>query len=208
MEEEVKNTEEMNSFTNEERIEKSVEVKEEAKEEAPPSKKVKEKRKKIDKEKDELIKANLDLKEKVLRITAEMQNIKRRSEIDLANAYKYDGFDLMEKILPILDNFERALSIKQEGTEKFLEGFKMIYDNLRNILLSKGVTEIECIHKEFDPNMMNAVMTDTNNDFANNIVLDCLQKGYMYQDKILRPAMVKVNERDITQENNERNDEK
>ena len=50
-------------------------------------------------------------------------------------------------------------------------------------------------------------MTDTNNDFANNIVLDCLQKGYMYQDKILRPAMVKVNERDITQENNERNDE-
>lgn len=208
MEEEVKNTEEMNSFTNEERIEKSVEVKEEEKEEAPPRKKVKEKRKKIDKEKDELIKANLDLKEKVLRITAEMQNIKRRSEIDLANAYKYDGFDLMEKILPILDNFERALSIKQEGTEKFLEGFKMIYDNLRNILLSKGVTEIECIHKEFDPNMMNAVMTDTNNDFANNIVLDCLQKGYMYQDKILRPAMVKVNERDITQENNERNDEK
>ena len=207
MEEEVKNTEEMNSFTNEERIEKSVEVKEEAKEEAPPRKKVKEKRKKIDKEKDELIKANLDLKEKVLRITAEMQNIKRRSEIDLANAYKYDGFDLMEKILPILDNFERALSIKQEGTEKFLEGFKMIYDNLRNILLSKGVTEIECMHKEFDPNMMNAVMTDTNNDFANNIVLDCLQKGYMYQDKILRPAMVKVNERDITQENNERNDE-
>ena len=207
MEEEVKNTEEMNSSANEERIEKSVEVKEEAKEEAPPRKKVKEKRKKIDKEKDELIKANLDLKEKVLRITAEMQNIKRRSEIDLANAYKYDGFDLMEKILPILDNFERALSIKQEGTEKFLEGFKMIYDNLRNILLSKGVTEIECIHKEFDPNMMNAVMTDTNNDFANNIVLDCLQKGYMYQDKILRPAMVKVNERDITQENNERNDE-
>ena len=207
MEEEVKNTEEMNSSANEERIEKSVEVKEEAKEEAPPRKKVKEKRKKIDNEKDELIKANLDLKEKVLRITAEMQNIKRRSEIDLANAYKYDGFDLMEKILPILDNFERALSIKQEGTEKFLEGFKMIYDNLRNILLSKGVTEIECIHKEFDPNMMNAVMTDTNNDFANNIVLDCLQKGYMYQDKILRPAMVKVNERDVTQENNERNDE-
>ena len=209
MEEEVKNTEEMNSFTNEERIEKSVEVKEEAKEEAPPRKKVKEKRKKIDKEKDELIKANLDLKEKVLRITAEMQNIKRRSEIDLANAYKYDGFDLMEKILPILDNFERALSIKQEGTEKFLEGFKMIYDNLRNILLSKGVTEIECLHKEFDPNMMNAVMTDTNEDFPNNVVLEVLQKGYMYQDKILRPAMVKVNEREnLTQENNdERNDE-
>lgn len=208
MEEEVKNTESVNSKTNEEKNEEPVVKQEEVKEEAQSRKKVKEKRKKIDKEKDELIKANLDLKEKVLRVTAEMQNIKRRSEIDLANAYKYDGFDLMEKILPILDNFERALSIKQEGTEKFLEGFKMIYDNLRNILLSKGVTEIECIHKEFDPIVMNAVMTDTNLDFANNVVLDVLQKGYMYQDKMLRPAMVKVNEREnVTQENNERNDE-
>lgn len=206
MEEEVKNTETMNS--SEEKVEESAKVeKDEIKEEAPPRKKVKEKRKKQDKEKDELIKANLDLKEKVLRITAEMQNIKRRSEIDLANAYKYDGFDLMEKLLPILDNFERAISIKQEGTEKFLEGFKMIYDNLRNILLSKGVTEIECLHKEFDPSTMNAVMTDTNEDYQNNVVLDVLQKGYMYQDKILRPAMVKVNERNVTQENDERNDE-
>ena len=202
MEEEIKKTEEENAPNKEQVVQEEQNPKPEL-----PKKKVKEKRKKIDKEKDELIKANLDLKEKVLRITAEMQNIKRRSEIDLANAYKYDGFDLVEKILPILDNFERALSIKQEGTEKFLEGFKMIYDNLQNILLSKGVTEIECIHKEFDPNMMNAVMTDTNNDFANNIVLECLQKGYMYQDKIIRPAMVKVNERNVTQENDERNDE-
>ena len=191
MEEEIKKTEEENAPNKEQVVQEEQNPKPEL-----PKKKVKEKREKIDKEKDELIKANLDLKEKVLRITAEMQNIKRRSEIDLANAYKYDGFDLVEKILPILDNFERALSIKQEGTEKFLEGFKMIYDNLQNILSSKGVTEIECIHKEFDPNMMNAVMTDTNNDFANNIVLECLQKGYMYQDKIIRPAMVKVNERD------------
>ena len=199
MEEEIKKTEEENAPNKEQ------DVKEEMKNPEPelPKKKVKEKRKKIDKEKDELIKANLDLKEKVLRITAEMQNIKRRSEIDLANAYKYDGFDLMEKILPILDNFERALSIKQEGTEKFLEGFKMIYENLRNILFNKGVTEIDCFHKEFDPNMMNAVMTDTNDEYANNVVLEVLQKGYMYQDKILRPAMVKVNERDNTQNNND-----
>ena len=207
MEDEVKNTEAVSSSSNEEKEEVVEEKTEEVQKEAPPRKKIKEKRKKIDKEKDELIKANLDLKEKVLRITAEMQNIKRRSEIDLANAYKYDGFDLMEEILPILDNFERALSIKQEGTEKFLEGFKMIYDNLRNILLSKGVTEIECLHKEFDPSTMNAVMTDTNEDYPNNVVLEVLQKGYLYQDKILSPAMVKVNERNVTQEDKERNDE-
>ena len=186
------------TFNDEEKTNEEIEQ-----EESTTRKKVKEKRKKIDKEKDELIKANLDLKEKVLRITAEMQNIRRRSEIDLANAYKYDGFDLMTSILPILDNFERAISIKQEGTEKFLEGFKMIYENLRNILFNKGVTEIDCFHKEFDPNMMNAVMTDTNDEYANNVVLEVLQKGYMYQDKILRPAMVKVNERDNTQNNND-----
>ena len=143
MEEEVKNTEVKDTSPNvaEENIQHN---------EMPDKKKEKEKHKKIDKEKDELIKANLDLKEKVLRITAEMQNIKRRSEIDLANAYKYDGFDLMEKILPILDNFERALSIKQEGSGKFLEGFKMVYNNLRDILLSKGVKEIECL-QAFSP---------------------------------------------------------
>ena len=199
MEEEMKKKEVVEStFNDEEKAKEEIEQ-----EESTTRKKVKEKRKKIDKEKDELIKANIKKKKKVLRITAEMQNIRRRSEIDLANAYKYDGFDLMTSILPILDNFERAISIKQEGTEKFLEGFKMIYENLRNILFNKGVTEIDCFHKEFDPNMMNAVMTDTNDEYANNVVLEVLQKGYMYQDKILRPAMVKVNERDNTQNNND-----
>ena len=188
MEEEVKenNTEPIQNDT----VVEEQPVKEESR------KKVKEKRKKIDKEKDELIKANLDLKEKVLRITAEMQNIRRRSEIDLANAYKYDGFDMVEKLLPIIDNFERALKIKQEGTEKFLEGFRMIYDNLISILISKGVVEIECFHKEFDPNIMNAVVTGNDPELENNVVLEVLQKGYMYQDKILRPAMVKVNEKE------------
>lgn len=159
-------------------------------------KKVKEKRKKIDKEKDELIKANLELKEKVLRITAEMQNIKRRGEIDLANAYKYEGLDLIEKLLPVIDNFERAMNIKVKGTEKFLDGFKMIYDNLIDILKAKGVGEIEAFDKEFDPNIMNAVLTETNEEKENNIVLDVLQKGYIYKDKLIRPAMVKVNERE------------
>ena len=199
MEEEMKKKEVVEStFNDEEKAKEEIEQ-----EESTTRKKVKEKKKKIKKKKYEIIKTNIKKKKKVLRITAEMQNIRRRSEIDLANAYKYDGFDLMTSILPILDNFERAISIKQEGTEKFLEGFKMIYENLRNILFNKGVTEIDCFHKEFDPNMMNAVMTDTNDEYANNVVLEVLQKGYMYQDKILRPAMVKVNERDNTQNNND-----
>ena len=159
------------------------------------AKKIKIKKPKIDKEKDELIKANLELKEKVLRITAEMQNMKRRYDLEISNIYKYEGEDLITKILPVIDNFERALNIKVEGGEKFTAGFKMIYDNLTEILKSKGIKEIACLHEEFNPASMNAVMTDTNPDLANNIVLEVLQKGYMYNDKIIRPAMVKVNER-------------
>ncbi len=161
-------------------------------------KKEKNKKEKVkhDKEKEELRLANIELKEKILRITAEMQNMKKRSEADLATAYKYDGADLAEKILPVLDNFERALSIKQEGAEKFLSGFKMIYENLVNILNEKGIHEIEVVGSLFDPNIMNAVLTEQNNEVDDNIVLECLQKGYMYNDKLIRPAMVKVNERE------------
>lgn len=163
----------------------------------PKEDKKKEKKKKLfDKEKEELRSANLELKEKVLRITAEMQNMRRRYDLDLANAYKYDGFDLAEKLLPIIDNFERAMNVKQEGMEKFLEGFKMIYSNLVEILKNKGIVEVDALNKSFDPNVMNAVMTETNNEKENNIVLEVLQKGYIYNDKLIRPAMVKVNERE------------
>ncbi len=158
-------------------------------------KKFKEKKKKIDKEKEELRVANLELKEKVLRITAEMQNMRRRYDLDIMALHKYDGIDIVEKLLPVIDNFERAINIKTPENEKFLTGFKMIYDNLINILKEKGITELDVIAKPFDPNIMNAVMTEENKEKENNIVLDCLQKGYMYNDKLIRPAMVKVNER-------------
>lgn len=200
MEEQVKtNTEETLETKEENKTNiKNENVEEPIKEEAPPKEeKKKEKKKKIfDKENDELRKSNLELKEKVLRITAEMQNMRRRYDLDKENLYKYDGFDLIEKILPILDNFERALKIKTEGSEKFLEGFKMIYDNLISILNAKGVTEVTCLNKEFDPNIMNAVTTEINNEVAENTVLEVLQKGYMYNNRLVRPAMVKVSERE------------
>lgn len=200
MEEEVKATAEENitseSVENDQTIAKNME--ESNKEETPvKEEKKKEKKKKFfDKEKEEFRQANLELKEKVLRITAEMQNMRRRYDMDMQSLYKYDGFDLVEKILPILDNFERALKIKTEGSEKFLEGFKMIYDNLVSILNSKGITEVECLNKEFDPNIMNAVVTEVNNEVAENTVLEVLQKGYMYNDRLIRPAMVKVSEKE------------
>jgi len=157
-----------------------------------PTRKEHKKKKKQDKEREELIKTNQELQEKLLRINAEMQNMRRRFDTDLSNAYKYDGYDLIEKILPIIDNFERAMSIKVEGTEKFLDGFKMIHENLIFILKAKGINEVECLNKLFDPSSMNAVVTEVNNDFTENTVLEVLQKGYTYHERLIRPAMVKV----------------
>ena len=78
---------------------------------------------------------------------------------------------------------------------KFLSGFKMIYANMIEILKTFDVREVEALHNPFDEKSMNAVLVDNDEEFENNIVLDVLQKGYMYKDKVIRPAMVKVNQR-------------
>ncbi len=158
----------------------------------------KEKKKKENKEVEKLKEQNKELSEKVLRVTAEMQNMRRRYDEEISRIYKYDGEDLAKKLLPVIDNFERAISLDDSniGDEqrKFLEGFKMIYAGMLTILKEKGITEIECLGKQFDPNFMDAILTDNIIEEEQNVVLDVLQKGYMYNDKVIRPAMVKVNE--------------
>lgn len=160
--------------------------------------KPKKKEKKTNKELEKLQNENTILNEKVLRITAEMQNMRRRYDEEISNIYKYNGMEFVKKILPIIDNFERAISQDDNNLNdelsKFLEGFKMIYGNFKNILNEMGVKEIDSLHKEFDPNTMNAVLTDKDENYESNIVLDVMQKGYIYNDKVVRPAMVKVNE--------------
>ncbi|MCI8575510.1 MAG: nucleotide exchange factor GrpE [Bacilli bacterium] len=140
---------------------------------------------------------NATLNDKVLRINAELQNIKRRNSEEIARLLKYDGEALIKKILPVIDNFERAINMDDDNLEdevsKFLSGFKMIYSNLKNILEEMEVKEIECIGQPFDPSNMEAVLTEHDDTKEENIVLDCLQKGYTYKDKTIRPAMVKVN---------------
>ena len=124
--------------------------------------------------------------EKVVRLSAEIQNMRRRYEDELS--------DLVKSLLPIIDNFERAIAMDNSENDKYLEGYKMIYTNMLTILKNIGVTEIECLHKPFDPKFMDAVLTENIIEEEQGIVLDVLQKGYMYKDKLLRPAMVKVNE--------------
>lgn len=142
-------------------------------------------------------KQNAELNEKILRLNAEMANIKRHAMEDRERFMKYEGEEILTKLLPMVDNFERAIALEQSENEelnKFLEGFKMIYANLLTTLKSVGVEEIEALGKPFDPNKMEAVLTESIVEEETNVVLDVLQKGYIYKDKVLRPAMVKVNE--------------
>lgn len=145
-----------------------------------------------------LQKINVELSDKVLRLTAEMQNMSRRHEAEKANIYKYDGEKLVKEILPIIDNFERAIALDEanltDELSKFLAGFKMIYTSLLGTLKNLGVVEIEAQGNPFDPNTMEAIMTANVMDEEQGVVLDVMQKGYMYNDKVIRVAMVKVNE--------------
>jgi len=123
--------------------------------------------------------------------------MKRRSEEDRAKLLKYDGEAVILKMITILDNFEHAIKMDDndlsDEVSKFLSGFKMIYGNMVDALKSIEVEEIDCLHKPFDEASMNAVLVDQTEEYENDIVLDILQKGYMYKDKVIRPAMVKVN---------------
>ena len=168
----------------------------------PEQEKGKEKKKKKEhhnnKELEKLKEENAMQNEKILRLSAEMQNMRRRADEERSKLLKYDGEAIIMNMLTILDNFEHAINMDDtnltDEVSKFLSGFKMIYANMSDSLKSVGVTEIECLHMPFDEMKMNAVLIDHSNDFENNIVLDVLQKGYMYKDKVIRPAMVKVNQ--------------
>lgn len=141
---------------------------------------------------------NKTLQERVLRLNAEMQNMSRRYEETISKLRKYDGEDFAKEILPVLDNFERAIKLDDndltDELSKFLSGFKMIYTNFVNILNSKDIKEIDCLNKEFDSNFMEAVLTSKEEEIPKNQVMEVLQKGYMYKDKLLRAAMVRVSE--------------
>ena len=122
----------------------------------------------------------------------------RRYEETISKLRKYDGEDFAKEILPVLDNFERAIKLDDndltDELSKFLSGFKMIYTNFVNILNSKDIKEIDCLNKEFDSNFMEAVLTSKEEGIPKNQVMEVLQKGYMYKDKLLRAAMVRVSE--------------
>ena len=139
-----------------------------------------------------------ELKEALLRNQAELQNYKRRKDEETDRLQKYKNEELIKELLPIVDNFERAIKMDDDDlsdeVSKFLSGFKLIYGNTINILNKFDVKAIEADGVEFDPNYHHAVLTEHNENKPEGVVLEVLQKGYIYKDRVIRPAMVKVNE--------------
>ena len=135
-----------------------------------------------------------ELTDRLTRQMAEFDNFRKRTEKEKSQMYEIGAKDIIEKILPVVDNFERGLdAVKEEDKEDpFIQGMEMVYKQLMTVLGELGVKPIEAIGKEFDPNLHNAVMHVEDENFGENIIAEEFQKGYMYRDSVVRHSMVKV----------------
>lgn len=131
------------------------------------------------------------LKNSLTRLQADFANYKRRNEKEKQDIYKYASESLIIKLLNISDNFDRALKDVEEENS-FVEGIKMIKDELDSVLEKEGVEEIESDNTQFDANLHHAVFVEESDDVEENHILETFQKGYKLKDKVIRPAMVKV----------------
>lgn len=150
-----------------------------------------------------------ELENKLLMHQAELINYRKRKDEETSNLLKYANQDLILDLIPVMDNFERAIKLDDNNLtdelSKFLAGFKMMYGQLVEIMKRFGLEEIDSLGKEFNPNEMEALMVDNDKEKEDNIVLDVLMKGYRLKDRVIRPATVKVNK--IENENNEKEGE-
>lgn len=135
-----------------------------------------------------------ELTDKVKRQLAEFENFRNRTEKEKSQMYAIGAKDVIEKILPVVDNFERGIkSIPEEEKESpVASGMEMIYKQLMTVLTDLGVTPIEAVGQEFDPGLHNAVMHVEDEELGQNVVSEEFQRGYKYKDAVLRHSMVKV----------------
>lgn len=135
-----------------------------------------------------------ELTNRMLRVQAEFDNYKRRTLKEREADRKYKAQDMIQELLPVVDNFERALQVEvSEENKSILEGINMVYRQLLDVFTSQGVSVIETEGADFDPNVHHAVMQIEDDTIEPNKVVEELQKGYLLKDRVIRPAMVKVN---------------
>ena len=135
-----------------------------------------------------------ELKDRLVRQMAEFDNYRKRTDKEKKQNYEIGASDFILKILPVVDNFERGLGAMTDADKEssFAQGIEMIYKQLITVLEDLGVTPIEAVGQEFDPNLHNAVMHAEDEELGENIVAEEFQKGYKYKDTVLRHSMVKV----------------
>lgn len=135
-----------------------------------------------------------ELTDRVQRQMAEFDNFRKRSEKEKSAMYEIGAKSVIEKILPTIDNFERGFAVltEEQKAEPFAEGMEKVYRQMMTALEGIGVTPIEAVGKEFDPNLHNAVMHVEDEEAGENIIVEEFQKGYKYRDSIVRYSMVKV----------------
>lgn len=154
----------------------------------------KEKKKKPDKKGDELKAKIAELEDKNMRQMAEFENFRRRTEKEKTQMFDLGAKSVIEKILPVVDNFERGLAAvsEEEKDSAFVDGMNKIYKQMMTELENIGVKPIEAVGKPFDPEFHNAVMQAESDELESGTVKDELQKGYMYHDVVVRHSMVSV----------------
>ena len=135
-----------------------------------------------------------ELTDRLTRQMAEFDNFRKRTEKEKSQMYEIGAKDIIDKILPVVDNFERGLDgvKEEEKNDPFIQGMEMVYKQLMTTLEGVGVKPIEAVGKEFNPDFHNAVMHVEDENFGENIVAEEFQKGYMYRDSVVRHSMVKV----------------
>lgn len=135
-----------------------------------------------------------DLEEKRVRQLAEFENFRKRSEKEKSQMFEMGAKDVVEKILPVIDNFERGLMTvpEEQKEDSFVQGMELVYKQIITALEELGVSPIEAVGQPFDPNLHNAVMAVDDDSLESGTVAEELQKGYLYKDSVVRHSMVKV----------------
>ena len=175
----------------EETVEETVEAEVQEEETEQPAK---EKTKKSKKKKDERDEKIEELSDKLLRQMAEFDNFRKRTEKEKSAMYEIGAKDIIEKLLPVVDNFERGFTTvaEEDKEDAFVTGMEMVYKQLMTMLEGVGVKPIEAVGQEFNPDLHNAVMHVEDDTVGENIIVEEFQKGYTYRDSVVRYSMVKV----------------